>query len=458
MEYKSTCVETVLKLLKQNNLKLRVSPNSVFEALATDSSDEHVYSICNNIAIQINNEVTVFKSKLVPFLKNIQTMLEERVMTSTMLRKKPPYDIKQVAYPRMMENLETKQVLLPHRKPEPLTGQIMIKPPENIEEYFVNSDNTLSDAYEEVLSLFQGEKKIQLWNDYLVDISERNPNIKMLGVDIRMNLPTLLVLYVVLFNLLDKKPDTATVDDNKYREALTNYFNEVCNYLSIAKYSYETDRKLEVLVVGKTQYTLYVDKDYYSKFLEEHSPDVLLGYLISGVDNISARTMDSILKSKEHYLNEWEKSLRLSNFSNTQNNIQVYRDVYAVALYDIYNKQIIPNDLTQLLSEYGNKHTEAQGVLKKILKTKNYEYIMDVEAIARDIVGLCMFARTNLYPFITTMLAYKRIFEKEKEELTADDAATYATIDWILDYLLSQISIIDSNGNVLKKPKLNFAV
>lgn len=451
-------LEQLLDTLRTKKIRLLPKENSIFEAINFDNSGEHVFEICSQIANKLNNELVLIKSKLLPFMRSIEEAINDKIDASSLVKSKPEHDIKQIVFPDVVYTIGGKNFLTQHRQPEMLLGGVIIPPQENIESWFVSKDKDIEDGMQLIKKDMGHDDYVELWDKYLNNITETNRNILMLVPDIRLKLDTILLIFVALRNLLEKTPEGLTVPITKFIEVVTAYYNEICNLISIAKWTFEADRKTETLVLGKQDKVLFVDNVLYNQFISEHSPDVLLGYLISNINTSSSRTMQNIVNNKQEYLNTWEKSLQVSNYTKTHNIIQVHKDIYSVVLYNIYTKNFIPEDLKYLIEEYGNNHEEAQDVLRSILNNNAGDYLLNVPLMARDIVGKCMFPGTNFHPFVTSMLSYQNIFEVESDGISPESAASFASVDWLIEYLLEQIIIVDEKGNVFKDRNARYKV
>lgn len=430
-------LKLIVQELTNKNLFLHVKEQSLFKAIDQNASDANL--ICTNLATKINNELILIKNKLRPFMNELATEIEKKLNETQVESEISKYQIHASDLPSVIGELELLGTITKKSR-APLdigTSQVSIPVPaaDKIVEYFVHPNSAVNISIANIVSKGTVEDLNKVWDKYLTSVSNTNENIKAMGFDLMEKINELLLLHTALLNLT-KEQGT----DTKTLELLNLLLNEVNNYLSIAKENVENGRKAGQLVLKLEQYRAIVDKVLYDQFISEgNSPEVILGFILKGDSGLASLLYNEIVKHKQEYLDLWNSKVQLASFQDSNNNIKRYKTVYDIVLTNLFDQDQIPNDLKELVSGgYG----DAKPRLDKLLSEYKPEEIVDYNLVARDIVGLVLFPSTNFQHFAQSITSYSAL----NPNITPQDAATTASLDFILDFLLAQVYVGDIYG------------
>jgi hypothetical protein len=78
-------------------------------------------------------------------------------------------------------------------------------------------------------------------------------------------------------------------------------------------------------------------------------------------------------------------------------------------------------------------------MLQAMLSGKESSFLMDVDFISKEVVGVILVPETNFYRFVNYMLEFSRI----NPSISGKDAASLASAEVIMDYLLQQVTVND---------------
>lgn len=429
-------LQLVAQELTNKNLFLNVYDQSIFKALDQQQGDTNL--ICQQLANKINNELILVKNKLRPFMNDLAKDIEEVLNNTAVESEISQYAIETVDVPTLINELELLGLIGKAREPQNLgVSSVSIKIPakEDIRKYFVHPNSAADVSIQQILTKYTDDELINLWDKYLTSVSSTNSNIKELGFNAPERISELLLLQTVISNLLKD-----SVQDPKEAEMLQLLQNEVSNVLAIVKEKILAGRSSGMLVVKVDGTKAKVDAELYNKFISEgNTPEVILGYIVKGDNDVTAGMYNNVLAKKDEYLSLWNAKVQMASFQESNNNMKRYRTVYDIVLNNLY-KEGLPKDLQELATpDYGS----AKARLDQLLATYKPEEVVDYNLVARDIVGEVIFPDTNFSHFARSITS----FSKLNPNITPQDAATSASLDFIIDFLLQQVYVGDINGD-----------
>ena len=159
--------------------------------------------------------------------------------------------------------------------------------------------------------------------------------------------------------------------------------------------------------------------------------EAIFGYLASQAASTRTTYMD-VLKELEFSVKQWHHIRELYIVSINNQRIDFLKQI----LINVFDKGLLsPTEHEQLFIK------ERNGFLKETQKLA-YDYIddlelddfEDLEQIALDLVAAIRFRFTCAYYILNRMKNYL----KQSETLTPNEAAVYASIEYIVDYLMAQ--------------------
>ena len=302
-------------------------------------------------------------------------------------------------------------------------------------------ENPVYNTYaSEIVSKYSDEELFKVWDKYLTNISKSNNELSSLSFNSILRMEEIVLLYILCINLKDKKPANVVSPDNVYNDVMSHLELELLNYLAIGLDTLATYRRLNRLVIDiKDKYTIVLDKVILDQIAtESFNVEVILGMLIRG--NLSASEMlyPNIVANADKYLAEWSNLVKLDRMAVKQKEGAMFSTIYHLALKDLY-ENMIPGDL----KEYAvYTFEEATEVLNEKLKVLPLSDLTNINYMAREIVAHLIFPTSNFHRFTDYMIEYSKL----DSTLTQQDAAGFAVLDILLDYLTGQINTSDING------------
>lgn len=436
----TNALQLIAQELTNRNLFLHVYDQSIFKAIDQHSSDTTI--ICKQLANKINNELILVKNKLRPFMNDLAKEIEQKLNETDIQSEISQYGVITVDIPTIVSELELIGLIKKSREPRSIgTSTVSFKTPEkeNIKSYFIHTNSAANTGVEKILANYKEEDLMNLWDKYLSNVSDTNPNIKSLGFGVTDKINEYVLLSTVLNNLIQEENQ-----DAKQVEMLQLLQDEVNNFISIAKENMTNNRNVGKLIIKVEDKKAYVDAALYDKFIAEgNSPEVILGYIVKDANDLTASLYNNVVANKEEYLSLWNSKVQLASFTESNKNIDRYKTVYDIVLTQLY-KEGLPLDLQPLaIDNYGDAKTR----LNELIANYKADEILDYNLVARDMVGLVLFPETNFIHFARAITSYSKL----NPDITPQDAATSASLDFIIDFLLQQVYVGDINGEPANK-------
>ena len=432
--------EELLKIsqtLTSRGQVLTFLPNSVLEGVEVFKNETELNEVVSRMANKLNNELILIKNKLIPLMNEISLACKRKIEKMEDTSDTKNYKINVIDVPDVIKEMKSNGFLSRKRTPVNIgtpTMGLAVPQPEILRELAKPKDNGLGIYINQILKNYSDEDLAILWERTLGDISDLNPYIQKLYQDTREHHDDIIILFMILENIRDEKPAGSSVSDDLYKRIIPVFYNEIKNLLSIIYDNIMADRDIKRLVLGISSdgYTINVDKDLYAEYLESGGlPDAIFGIAVKGNFSLENSFLTEVKGRQEEYVKIWQSKVKLDRYSSLPATVNRYKALYFLVLKQTYDAYI-PQDLLEYLS---NDYYNARAELEKILYDLPNDSILDYNYMARVIVGSVMFSKTNFEKFTDTMLGYMSL----NKTFTQQDAATFASFDFIVDYLLNQL-------------------
>lgn len=436
-------IEIIAKELAAKNKIVTFNQGSLFESLSSSiATPEDLNAVCKAISGKLVNEVTLIKTKMIPFMVNVVAVIDSKIKKYQPDSEAAKYKIEEFDVPAIVNELKNRnEVTL--KRPVREYGIAVLSiptPTENIKELFTQEHPILNSLGQQVVNKYSDEYLTNLWDKYLSNISKSNINLNKLPFNLLLSMDDLVLLYLLVVNLKDNKPSGVPSSDSVYKDIMNHFYLEILNYFAMALDTLETYRRLNRLVIDiKDKYTIVVDKKILNEVVDSSfNVEILLGMLVRG--NLSASEMlyPNIVVNADKFRAEWNNLVKLDRMSVKQKESSMFGTLYHLVLKDVYEK-MIPKDLEEFVVYDLVKATEVLEYKLSILPLSD---ITNTNYMAREIVAHMIFPTSNFHKFTDYMIEYSKL----DDSLTQTEAAGFAVIDILLDYLTGQLTTKDING------------
>jgi len=425
--------------LTENGYLVNIKPNSVFAAeVISDAAGKESNEIIKQIALRLRNELMLYKTKINPLLQDYTSRIIEDMSKLRDTSEVSKFNIKEIKVSGFIYNLKDDRYLDDRRTNGMLPNTdlyFQLPTPELLREYFVPKlSGSLKARAAEVLSKYDDVALTTLWNRYLTNISSNNDLLTNLFSKSSISFDELSVIYMALSYLAENKPNYNTMSDAGYKEVMDKAKRAILGAIGNGLAMYDNYLTTKLLVVNiEDNYTIYVHPEVYNDFLKlGGKPELIFGYTYSTRGELS-KYVNGMLEKMDEYLKLWTDKVELSRLAAINSNIRSHRSVHSLYVEKFFT-DILPADLQQYVTV---TKADARGAVDTLIANTKDSDILDIDNMCRKIFGLIYFANTNYYKFTEYMLEQLKI----NQGISLNKAASYASLDLIIDYLGTQIEI-----------------
>jgi len=421
------------KDMATKNKTLDYKPNAVLNLVngnATDKSD-----IISKITTMVGNEVSMYRNLLLPFVKEYKNEVTKLVANKLGSVDMSKYRVIPIAMPSVIKQYFEKNLISKESKSIQLpVGNLIIDNPgaDKIRAY-LKSDTPSTQMYlDELLLGITDEDLINIWDKYLLNVSGSNDNIDMLGYRGVENIVETSILFVLVDKLTNNIPDTVRVAANTYTKIMREFSFKLSGDMAKIAKTLDYNKQMDKLVISINGGFVYVDSVLYKKFLEENTVEVLLGMTVSDIKTKNHYLSD-ILVNKNSYITAWNNKYKLMTMAVRSQDITAYRLAYELALDELYKD--MQSDIAEKVSV---GLLEAKNIVNAFVKRSSIEDLSEVSEVSKTIATDLILGDTNFGLFMNYMTGYAKM----DDSLTPQEAASFATLDIIVDYLAEQTTVI----------------
>lgn len=213
----------------------------------------------------------------------------------------------------------------------------------------------------------------------------------------------------------------------KLNYALNFYNREIKNGQLLTT---DSDTYVNFLQDGKTRITVY--EENFEKLSEENlNVEVIFGAL--QILPLRKITVNELIQNKEKYYNQWERSRSLYVVSLNRKKLDAFKFILTMQFTNSLN------DLTEAEKENGveAKKEAIVNEAKKFIDKLEINDIEKLDEICLYLVAGLRFGFSDAYKFLRKMDSYL----KSDDKMQPSEAALYATIDLLVDFMLDKVDI-----------------
>lgn len=191
-------------------------------------------------------------------------------------------------------------------------------------------------------------------------------------------------------------------------------------------------------VFGERVYDVYILEENFEKLAEAGcNIEVLLGYLTSTEGN-KIPSVETLVEGAENYLSIWDNTRSLYILTMADSKSNIYKNI----IIELYKEHCSESKLAGDLLEFTNNN---RGYLEQV-KLEGLQYVDDlkpadmddVDDIILTLIAGIKYRMSNAY-YILSNMCY--IMDRD-EKILPEEAALYAALYYVTDYLLEQADVV----------------
>lgn len=434
-------VTTLAKQLASENKVISLQENTILEELELNNSDEHITNIASRIAEKMNNELILVKNKIRPFMEEYIAEVEKTLGGIKVDSELSKYTIVVHDYPKVIEELIANNFISSPRPVGKLpdgSAELVTPPVETIREIFSHTNASVNVYANSILDKYTNEQLVILFEKYFKLVSESNPAIQQLDVEAVYNVDEVILVYIACDRLLDGG------GLNERQALMVNALHaELVNHIAISHQRFKLSRELHKVIISIKDGVVHVDNDTYKRYLDDgNTQETLLGMAVLDVQDNTEYAFESIIAKKAEYNEAWVNKVKLSQYSQEDADIRRHRAAYDIVLIKFFEDEWVPKDLKEFITL---NYQEANRMFKDVIQNISRADELDVGLVIRELFGQVLFKDTNFKRFADGITDHVKLHP----DATPSDAATFASLEFIIGYLLDQIKVDTINGNIV---------
>ncbi len=243
-----------------------------------------------------------------------------------------------------------------------------------------------------------------------------------------------LLTYLAASNIEDVPPEGTDMSFDKWRTMILSVKNQAARAVALSRGMLARARARQDMIFsfplnGAPGSVIEVDGVVYNKFLEQGgTPETLMGAYYTDRN----RNFADLIKRKDEYTKSW--SIRQAAIASSNESRRLSVVITALG-------RLVATEITQLSEEHVAYALPAyQAQLTRFLDCVNNKDLQDLWMLARKCICRSVFPQTN----VETMLLAVDEAMKQRPDLSAREAAFYASID-IMAKWLSEMIVVESS-------------
>lgn len=387
----------------------------------------------------LSNEINMIRNDILPLIKEFGMFVTESLNKKLAVNPFKDVNIYTAELPEVFEELVARNVIKVNGdNTRTLSNSNLIIPtptPAKIREYLVYGSGGIQEMIKSFTSFISDDELVRIWDTYLGRISADNTAYISLGYKVNSSIfgLDLFILSIIVKNLLTTIPEGVRVSNGMYQDTISTLDVVLDNKISrlitlinsntnIGKVIYKADSLKEVIVI-KSTYDDFLNKD--------GSPEIIYGAVLAGAKTAGVTTL---VDNKDNYAKKWDEYVNSVTIKQKLSSLESHRLSYKLGVTDLINNSMTDRVKSMIPVEIVSKIDE---VIINFLNNSKTEHLFNVNRVAEEIVAGILFGHTNAQEFI----GYMKHYSKLNPDISPKEAATYASADLVVDYLISQLEI-----------------
>lgn len=380
------------------------------------------------IASSVKRAVKHARTVASPTIGKVINLMNEHVAQATVI--KEPYEIIDVALPKIWYNFAVEQSLASHSSMAKTLSRSRIKQcpcPENLVDHLRTGAASFDEAFEDALKE-TGLDPAAVFN-YLFNESGdihgyRAPAHRSRNLN--------LVAFLMASVLIAKPVPDSGYSGLEWESILTEIIDVLGSGCVFAKEMYNDDIEANVLIMDKldNEGKIRLNAPVYDRWLNSGgTPEVLIGALITSEAQGCSLAFDDLLENKQGHLNVWESYHATRRATEDIRRIDKFKDgLYTslcVAIDELPEHAQQPKDSSMSIRERARIHVQA----------------IEQHELADPTATIAKVTCDALFYYTPAKYLLSRINDHTETGMSVDEAASAVLIEYTTDWLVSGLGI-----------------
>lgn len=431
--------------LTAKGVVLQAKNGSVLSVLDTFSLlDEYeAEGVDKNIATVIAKEIDFIKNVVIEFIKEYKKQTDDMIMSKAERKPVFPYKIVHAEIPEYVTLLvDDGRILMNRPNTLQLDSRVMklqYPGPEIVREYINNglTGGVAASFQNEII--FDDNDLADIWNKYLTNIASNNPEYINIRYADRHDIAgfDLFLLYPIVRGMIDNPPPRSMISLDRYNTVTTALLHLLEWHLAVYSKKVLTSKQPVLSILNKK---VVVNKEALTNVLTVKGITIesLLGAIMSEPGFLSLNQVKSLEDNAKRYKGAWDKWSIGETITIRTSLVSEYKDAYCIIANKLTESR--ENDYSPMFDIPRENLNGLEYKIRKLLATLPDGDIIDYNTnitVHEKIVTELLFTNVRAKGVIESIKFYKA----NNTDISTKEAAKYAAMDYIVDYLISTIMI-----------------
>ena len=408
--------------------------------LNPEMRNKDISTLAASIGDAVLLEIAYIKNKQQPVYQSYINLVVEQLKASASTSELSDYVIKTHNLSDELRAFIAKGIIPSEPQEVGDLGSININftaPEENIRSLFAyKQDAELAVYAEKVVNRYTNDQLLNIFNKYVSILSSHNENYLELNKGTLVDLDEILLAYIAVENITSSKPyNYSTMDDHIFYTTASKYTALLKNKLAreANNHDFRIERKQLIINLDPDKKTIDLQNEVYNEFLNNNGKvEAILGYIVRGESK--GITLTDIVAESAALEKIWNDKVNIVRLSTIDKEVSRFKVAYSIAMSKLIENEM-PEDIVSKLPMVKNEILKETDAIVNVL---NHETLRNIGKTCQILLAKLVFPNSKFEYFTGDMIEASETVPN----ISANDAASYASIKMVIRYLVDQLEPI----------------
>ena len=409
--------------------------------LNPEMRNKDISTLAASIGDAVLLEIAYIKNKQQPVYQSYINLVVEQLKASASTSELSDYVIKTHNLSDELRAFIAKGIIPSEPQEVGDLGSININftaPEENIRSLFAyKQDAELAVYAEKVVNRYTNDQLLNIFNKYVSILSSHNENYLELNKGTLVDLDEILLAYIAVENITSSKPyNYSTMDDHIFYTTASKYTALLKNKLAreANNHDFRIERKQLIINLDPDKKTIDLQNEVYNEFLNNNGKvEAILGYIVRGESK--GITLTDIVAESAALEKIWNDKVNIVRLSTIDREVSRFKVAYSIAMSKLIENEM-PEELVNKLPMVKNEILKETDAIVNVL---NHETLRNIGKTCQILLSKLVFPNSKFEYFTGDMIEASETVPN----ISANDAASYASIKMVIRYLVDQLETIN---------------